>query len=69
MMVNGLQNNMKQELRKAAQAGNLYALNRAAREEAERHNQEFMRSMEEWKQQVESRGFKDHPFVPHGPPP
>ena len=36
---------------------------------AERHNQEFKRSMAEWKKEVESRGFKDHPAVPHGPPP
>ena len=56
-------------LRKAAQAGNNQAWNREAREEAERHNQEFKRSMAEWKKEVESRGFKDHPSVPHGPPP
>ena len=59
----------EEELRKAAQAGKFYAWNREAREEAERHNQEFMRSMAEWKTQVESRGFKDHPSVPYGPPP
>ena len=59
----------EEELRKASQAGNFYAWNREAREEAERHNQEFARSMAEWQAQVESRGFKDHPSVPHGPPP
>ena len=48
-------------LRKAAQAGNYYAWNREAREEAERQNQEYVRSMSEWKAEVESRGFKDHP--------
>ena len=59
-----------EELRKAAQAVNLYAWNREAREEeAERQNKEFIRSMNEWKAEVESRGFKNHPSVPHGPPP
>ena len=38
-------------------------------EEAERQNQEYVRSMSEWKAEVESRGFRDHPAVPHGPPP
>ena len=56
-------------LRKAAQAGSYYAWNREAREEAERQNQEYVRSMSEWKAEVESRGFKDHPSIPHGPPP
>ena len=57
------------ELRKAAQTGNYYAWNREAREEAERQNQEYVRSMSEWKAVVERRGFKDHPAVPQGPPP
>ena len=56
-------------LRKAAQAGSYCAWNREAHEEAERQNQEYVRSMNEWKAEVESRGFKDHPAVPHGPPP
>ena len=38
-------------------------------EAAKRHNQEFNCSMEEWKAQVESQGFKDHPAIPFGPPP
>ena len=25
--------------------------------------------MEAWKREIESRGFKDHPSVPYGPPP
>ena len=43
--------------------------NPEAREEAERHSQEFQRGMAAWKREVESRGFKDHPSVPYGPPP
>ena len=54
---------------KASQAWNYKHWNREAREAAERHNQEFNRSMEEWKAQVESQGFKDHPAIPFGPPP
>ena len=59
----------EEELHKASQAWHPHAWNREAREEAERHNQEFNRSMADWKREVESRGFKDHPAVPHGPPP
>ena len=55
-------------LRKAAQANNVYAWNREAREEAKRHNREFFRGMAEWTAQVERAGFK-HPAVPQGPPP
>ena len=59
----------EEELCKASQAGNYKDWNREAREAAERHNIEFNRSMAEWKREVESRGFKDHPSIPHGPPP
>ena len=55
------------ELYKAAQAGHCKQWNREAREAAERQYKEFNRNMEEWKAQVESRGFKDHPAMPHGP--
>ena len=54
---------------KAAQAGNNQVWNWEAREEADRRNQEFVRNMEQWKKQVESRGFADHPSIPHRPPP
>ena len=40
-----------------------------AREEAERHNCEYARSMANWKSRVEGAGFQAHPAVPHGPPP
>ena len=56
-------------LHKAVQAGNFYARNREAREEAERQNREFVRTMNEWTAQVERAGFKAHPAVPHGSPP
>ena len=59
----------EEQLYKASQAGNYKEWNREAREEAERHHQEFQRSIAEWKPEVESRGFKDHPSVPYGPPP
>ena len=43
--------------------------NREAREEAERQNQEYVRSMNEWKAEVERAGFEGHPLIPPGPPP
>ena len=43
-------------------------MDREAREEAERQNRECVRSMSEWKAEVESRGFKDHPAIPYDPP-
>ena len=59
----------EEQLYKDAQAGNYKTWNREAREEAERHNQEFQRGVAEWKREVESCGFKAHPSVPYGPPP
>ena len=62
MMVNG-------QLYKASQAWNNKQWNREAREAAEREKREHDRSVEEWKAQVEGRGFTAHPAIPFGPPP
>ena len=53
-------------LYKAGEAQNVHAWNREARAEAERHNQEFVQSMADWRTRVEGAGFKVHPAVPHG---
>ena len=68
MMVNGLQKS-EVALRKAAQGVNQWDWNREAREAALREKEEHDRSVEEWKAQVEGRGFPDHPAIPFGPPP
>ena len=42
---------------------------REIREAELREKREHERSMEEWKAQVESLGFENHPAIPYGPPP
>ena len=49
----------EEELRKASQAWNQYEWDRRAREAALREKEEHDRSVEEWKAQVEGRGFTD----------
>ena len=67
-MVNGLQKNMlKSCIKQHRLVTIMHGIEKL--EEAERQNQEYVRSMNEWKAEVESQGFKDHPSVPHGPPP
>ena len=67
-MISGVEEHTA-HLHKAAQAQSVHVWNREAREEAERHNREFVRSMAEWTEQVERAGFKAHPAAHHGPPP
>ena len=57
------------ELRKAAQGVNQWHWSREAREAALREKEEQDRSVEEWKAQVEGRGFPGHPAIPFGPHP
>ena len=59
----------EQVLLKAAQGTNDHYWNREAREEAERANREYARSMADWSTHVDAVGLKAHPAVPQGPPP
>ena len=54
---------------KAAQGINDHYWNREAREEAERANREYARSMADWRTRADAMGLKAHPAVPQGPPP
>ena len=69
MMVNGHQKNMKRsstkQLKLVTTSNGIEKLVKKPKWQYK----EFNRSMEEWKAQVESRGFKDHPAIPYGPPP